>query len=243
MSDEREQLIYFLRIQFNNGVPNEGMEDQMEYIDIMKKIIELNPVLSEDEKVLLSLVYKNAVTSRRNGIREVETYLQDPSNSNRPSRQQKLVLYLSTLKRELKDICLDLINLINETLLPQSFSGEQRVFYEKMKGDYYRYICENKSDDSSDFISKASQCYDDAIAIAKSELSPTSSAYLGVVLNYSVFLYEIMGFREQAIDLASRTFTETVDNLDSMSPDYNESVMILRLLRENHSLWTEKENN
>ncbi|KAH0801041.1 14-3-3 protein [Histomonas meleagridis] len=187
MSDEREQLIYYLRIQYNNGVPNEGMEEQNEYIDMIKKIIELNPVLSEDEKVLLSLVYKNAVTLRRNAIREVETHLQDPSNNNKPARQQKLFEYLTILKSELKDICLDLINLIKDTLLPQTYAGEQRVFYAKMQGDYYRYICENKGEDVSEYITKASQCYDEALAIAKNELSPTSSTYLGVVLNYSVF--------------------------------------------------------
>jgi hypothetical protein len=38
--------------------------------------------------------------------------------------------------------------------------------------------------------------------IAKNEIPPSRPTSLGLILNYSVFLYEIIGQKQEAIDLA-----------------------------------------
>jgi 14-3-3 protein epsilon len=65
---------------------------------------------------------------------------------------------------------------------------------------------------------------------------PTS---LGLVLNYSVFLFEIVGKKDEAIELASKTFSECEGALNNNSPaGYEEAANILQLLRDNVALWT-----
>ena len=48
----------------------------------------------------------------------------------------------------LDDICEKILKLLDDNLIPNSNTGESKVFYYKMKGDYYRYIAEYKSDDA-----------------------------------------------------------------------------------------------
>ena len=148
------------------------------------------------------------------------------------------------LLKEMHDICIDLINLIDESLLPASNEPEQRVYFEKMKGDYYRYICENKEGDIEGIIEKASQCYQAGLDIARSELTSTNPTFLGLVLNYSVFLYEIMDHKNEAIDLSQITFSDTVDLIDNTDDaTYNETTMILHLLQTNHKNWINERDN
>jgi hypothetical protein len=49
---------------------------------------------------------------------------------------------------ELDKICYEILGLLSERLIKdvdKSSDDEAKVFYKKMKGDYYRYICEYKT--------------------------------------------------------------------------------------------------
>ena len=46
------------------------------------------------------------------------------------------------IETELNLICQDVLNLLENVLIPASQVAEARVFYMKMRGDYYRYLCE-----------------------------------------------------------------------------------------------------
>ena len=50
--------------------------------------------------------------------------------------------YRAKFEHELHDICQDVIDLLNNTLIVNSTQADAKVFYMKMKGDYYRYLCE-----------------------------------------------------------------------------------------------------
>jgi 14-3-3 protein epsilon len=50
--------------------------------------------------------------------------------------------------------------------------------------------------------------------IASAELRKDDAAYLGIALNYAVFLYEIIGQKQEAIDLADKSFKEADDVSD-----------------------------
>ena len=39
-------------------------------------------------------------------------------------------------------MCKDLLELLDKSLLPNSDNAEGKVFFHKMKGDYYRYLGE-----------------------------------------------------------------------------------------------------
>lgn len=249
MSDERELALFWLKVLYSNSNHIESAEEQAENIASMKQVIELNPLLSPPERAVLSYVYKNPVSSRRTAIRQVtavllgmdKSFLTIPiSDPSLPPRVRRMREFLDRLYTELRDICLDLVNLIDEYLLPVASEPGQRLFYEKMKGDYFRYICENRDDPNFDtYRERARLSYQTALEIAQADLAPTGADYLGLVLNYTVFLSETLQCQSDAIELSKRVFEETVDMADTIDPD---AEMILRLLRENQTRWTEQRN-
>lgn len=52
--------------------------------------------------------------------------------------------YRSKVESELTDVCASILKLLDSNLIPSSSSGESKVFYLKMKGDYHRYLAEFK---------------------------------------------------------------------------------------------------
>ena len=49
------------------------------------------------------------------------------------------------MEKELQEICTSILELLDEHLIPTASSGESKVFYLKMKGDYHRYLAEFKT--------------------------------------------------------------------------------------------------
>jgi 14-3-3 protein epsilon len=86
-----------------------------------------------------------------------------------------------------------------------------------------------------------SASYEAAIAVATDKLGKPDPAYLGLALNYSVLLYEIIGKKQEAIDLADKSYKAAVDLLDSLNDaDYAEATLIMQLLKDNLALWNEE---
>jgi len=102
-------------------------------------------------------------------------------------------MYKDKIENELKDISNDVLNLLDQHLLTNSHNPEAIVFYQKMKGDYFRYLGEFMTGDKrKDVIQKAGDSYKIASDEAE-KLKTTHPIRLGLALNFSVFYYEIQG--------------------------------------------------
>ena len=56
--------------------------------------------------------------------------------------------YRRKIEAELSDICQEVLDLLKDELIPKVKAvPEAKVFYMKMRGDYYRYLCEFTSCD------------------------------------------------------------------------------------------------
>ena len=152
MSDEREMTFYLLKVLLYPQDQNFSNDECDEMIGYMKRIIDLNPELSNEERTYLSNIYKIAVSNRRNYVRDIEQNWKIEQEHQRLERAAKIREFLDTLYSELTEVCMDLISLIDSKLLPMATTPESRVFYMKLKGDYYRYILENENCASSQSI-------------------------------------------------------------------------------------------
>uniref|UniRef100_A0A8C9ZNG0 Tyrosine 3-monooxygenase/tryptophan 5-monooxygenase activation protein beta n=1 Tax=Sander lucioperca TaxID=283035 RepID=A0A8C9ZNG0_SANLU len=144
-------------------------------------------------------------------------------------------LELSNEERNLLSVAYKNVNLLDKFLIPNASQAESKVFYLKMKGDYFRYLSEVASGDSKkDTVDSSQQAYQKAFDISKKDMQPTHPIRLGLALNFSVFYYEILNSPEQACTLAKQAFDEAIAELDTLNEDsYKDSTLIMQLLRDN----------
>jgi hypothetical protein len=70
-------------------------------------------------------------------------------------------------------------------------------------------------------------------------MKPTDVVRLGLALNYSVCLFEIVKDKAKACELAHNAFEEAIQKLDKVNEqEYRDGTLILQLLRDNLTLWT-----
>ncbi|RVE62184.1 hypothetical protein OJAV_G00154610 [Oryzias javanicus] len=209
----------------------------------MKAVTEDSEQLSNEERNLLSVAYKNVVGARRSSWRVVSSIEQKSEGSDRKKAMAQE--YREKIEQELKDICNDVLGLLDKFLIPKATAAESKVFYLKMKGDYYRYLAEVASkDDKKGIISDSQSAYNEAFEISKAEMQPTHPIRLGLALNYSVFFYEILNSPEEACQLAKQAFDDAIAELDTLSEEsYKDSTLIMQLLRDNLTLWTSDNQN
>merc|ERR1712232_162299 len=107
--------------------------------------------------------------------------------------------YCKKVEGELQKICDTILGLLDNNLIPKASNGESKVFYQKMKADYYRYIAEFSTGDAkSKAAENARLAYQEASNIAEKDLAVTHPIRLGLALNFSVFQYEVLSNPDEA---------------------------------------------
>jgi len=204
----------------------------------MKAVTETGIELTNEERNLLSVAYKNVVGARRSSWRVISSIEQKTEGSEK--KQEMAKEYRVKVENELKEICNDVLGLLDKYLVPKASNAESKVFYLKMKGDYYRYLAEVAGGEGKAAVVEDSQAaYQEAFDVAKSKMQPTHPIRLGLALNFSVFYYEILNSPDKACQLAKQAFDDAIAELDTLNEDsYKDSTLIMQLLRDNLTLWT-----
>jgi len=228
--------------QKSDFVSRAKLAEQAERYDdmakFMKGVTETGLELSNEERNLLSVAYKNVVGARRSSWRVISSI---ESKADQEMVQAKMCQeYREKVEKELKDICADVLKLLEDFLIPNSKQSESKVFYLKMKGDYYRYLAEvAQGEDRAKIMQSSQEAYKQAFQIAEEKMPPTHPIRLGLALNFSVFHYEILNNPEEACTLAKSAFDLAIAELDTLSEEsYKDSTLIMQLLRDNLTLWT-----
>merc|ERR1712066_1098413 len=148
--------------------------------------------------------------------------------------------YCLKVEAELQKICDTILGLLDGNLIKKASTGESKVFYQKMKADYYRYIAEFKDGAAkTQAAESARMAYAEAEEVAKKDLAVTHPIRLGLALNYSVFQYEVLSNPDEACKMARTAFEDAIAELDNVAEDsYKDSTLIMQLLRDNLTLWT-----
>jgi len=233
MTHSRADSVYMAKLA-------EQAERYDEMVTAMKEVATAGADLSVEERNLLSVAYKNIIGARRASWRIVSSIEQKEESKNHTHQAHTVKGYKQKIEKELKDICEDILRVLDDHLIPAASNGESKVFYHKMKGDYHRYLAEFASGDvRKNAADKSLEAYKAATDVASTELPPTHPIRLGLALNFSVFYYEILSSPDRACHLAKQAFDDAIAELDTLSEEsYKDSTLIMQLLRDNLTLWT-----
>merc|ERR1711939_331922 len=225
--DERSDKTYMAKL-------SEQAERYDEMVNYMKNIAQMGVELSVEERNLLSVAYKNTIGARRASWRIISSIEQKEENKGNEQHVARIRDYRNKVETELANICNDVLTVLDRHLVPSSTTGESKVFYYKMKGDYQRYLAEfSTGSQRKESAENALTAYKSASEIANTELPPTHPIRLGLALNFSVFYYEILNSPDRACQLAKSAFDDAIAELDTLSEEsYKDSTLIMQLLRD-----------
>jgi len=218
----------------------ERYEDMVGYMtELTTKASTDQKKLTDEERNLLSVAFKNVVGTRRSAWRIISAV--ETKEKGESSLGKNATIYRGEIEVELQDKCEKVLDLIKDHLLTTLSDEdlESKVFYLKMKGDYYRYLVEVTTGEKRDNLAQSSKTAYEGATTEAGDLPSTHPIKLGLALNFSVFHYEIMNDSKKACELAKQAFDDAIAELDSLKEDsYKDSTLIMQLLRDNLTLWT-----
>ena len=113
----------------------EQAERYDEMVSYMKEVAKIGGELTVDERNLLSVAYKNVVGTRRASWRIISSIEQKEESKGSDKHVSTIKEYRIKIETELEKVCQDVLDVLDESLIPNAASGESKVFYHKM------YVC------------------------------------------------------------------------------------------------------
>ena len=145
----------------------EYYNDMYYYLEDMIKF-DKDKVFNSDERKLLSVAMNNKIKPNLKAIRTVSAYMNKEKKKNKSTYLPFIIEYKQKLVIELEENCKKFIELIDLYLLPKVNDDQSKVFYYKMKGDYYRKMAEGEGNLKKEVIEKTKNSYDNALKYIKS---------------------------------------------------------------------------
>ncbi|KAI8548370.1 hypothetical protein RHMOL_Rhmol07G0268800 [Rhododendron molle] len=136
----RDQYVYMAKL----AEQAERYEEMVKFMETLVVSHTPSTELTVEERNLLSVAYKNVIGSLRAAWRIVSSIEQKEESRKNEEHVVLVKDYRSKVEAELSGICAGILRLLEENLVPSAATGESKVFYLKMKGDYHRYTAEFK---------------------------------------------------------------------------------------------------
>jgi 14-3-3 protein epsilon len=215
-------------------------EQYDDMVDAMKQVAKMGVELTVEERNLLSVAYKNTIGAQRASWRIISSIEQKEEIRGNENHVALTRAYRAKVELKLSNMCTDALTILDSHLVPASTSGESKVLYYKMKGDYECYLAEfSVGQQRNASAEKALIAYNAASDIAHTKLPPTHPTRLGLALSFSVFLYEILSSPDRACRLAQQAFDDAIAELETLTEEsVKDSALIMQLLRDKLTLWT-----
>ncbi|CDW76128.1 dna damage checkpoint protein rad24 [Stylonychia lemnae] len=237
----RQQKIYYASL----ADEAQRYGDMIEYMGwIVQKSVKKQKDLSNDEKNLFNIGYKNLITQKRRQHRiileKIYQFQEEEKDDESEENQMKMGLMNITKDKIESEIC-EICDKILETVdLLQEFSktSESRVFYSKLRADFQRYLADaSYTDHYQSKVQKAKENYETAIRDAEG-LFTTHPLRLATALNYSVFMFDNLKQPAKAVELAKSAFDMALFDLETVEEEMiQETLRVMQLLRDNVTLW------
>ncbi|KRX02337.1 14-3-3 domain [Pseudocohnilembus persalinus] len=276
--DEKKEEINKLMLYIKISEQIEDYDIMCEYVRSLVNISERIKYyyFDQNQRNWAQSAFHMAANKRRVAIRAIHQYEHMQERQKDIKAQKTIQWYREQIENELKEICLEAIQMTDSQLKTinlikmnkDQFDVEAYLFFNKMKGDFYRYYGEVLEDiDLKENTYKAEQAYQEAWKFVSDKnnlndqikqmgqnINKSDVIRISIGLNYSVFLYEMQNNLQKAYDIASKTFEMTVQDreiLDFEEEYYKDCIAPIQILRENIQMWEaqleiinqEKQNN
>nr|XP_010909801.2 14-3-3-like protein 16R [Elaeis guineensis] len=228
MAGAREKNMYMAKLA-------EKANRYDEMVEFMEKVAaaaaEEGKELTLEERNLLSVAYTTIVDDRRNSRKIVSSTEQEESRGNEDYAADIRDLR-AKIEDDLTSRCAGILRLLDASLIPSASAAHSKVFYNKMKGDFHRYLAEFKTgSEREDAAKSALAAYNSAQDIAMAELAWSHPIRLNLCLGFSVFYYRILDSPGQARTLAKQA-------LDGANAEHKASRRLMQCIENNLELWT-----
>jgi 14-3-3 protein epsilon len=230
---DNEDLLFLAKV----SEQAERYDDCVAYMEILARREKAE--LSCDERSLLAAAFKNLISNKRAAWRALSSLREKYRHEHERERSSLTRQCREVVEQEISVLASKVLDLIQTILIPKASSSEAKVFFFKLVGDYLRYTAEfDRSAERQKTVDSASAAYQKAFELAQSELQPTHPIRLGLALNYSVFLFDVLDECSRATVIARAAFDEAVSGLDNVSEEgYKDSTLVISLLRDNLVMW------
>ena len=177
-------------------------------IEVAKYFLSQEEKLGQEELTVFVEGYQSLISqSRKKLVQLLEIQKQE---KKRKSSHAYLIDELENpLRKKIIDICNDFDNEINK-LIPKSKNFEQMIYFTRLKCDFLRYKCQFTKDEKEK--KEAKEIFFDNIQKAEQlahEFFPKDNLrYLELELTKSVFYYEVLNRKDEAIELGKTILKE-----------------------------------
>ena len=226
-----------------------SLELYNESYDYCKDLITLNNyILNENERNLLMKSAKGKLNVYRNGWKTLIDF--DNFEGNKQLLPKSLIESKKIfLENFIKNFCFEIVSIAkkleknlknNNNDNKNDFSNDDeiaKIFYLKLKGDYFRYFGEVANEDEfAKYKEECRNCYEEAFEMCKEYLEYTSPLFLSVGLNYAIFLYSLTDELKLAYDKANEVYKQAILKLvpEQKIPEVEN---IIKGLEENLAIW------
>jgi 14-3-3 protein epsilon len=215
-------------------------EDAVRYVDEMVKLKEGE--LTDDERHVVITGYKYFIAEKRTAWRNMFKIEVKEQNTKLMMNEIRSMYEESIIKS-----CERFINLINNYIFNNMKSDQNVALFLRVKADHFRYMAEITNAQTL-FNNKQSafHFYKQAYEISN-KLDSLDVIKLSIALNYSVFLYEILNKRLNAIFYAKEALTRALIQLKGFTAEeisdekFRESLNIVEIMNQNVHSWYKEE--
>ncbi len=223
MQDERRDLVFLMR----QSECAERYEDMCALARRLALLVRGN--MTREERNLFAIAHKQVGVAKRAAWRAL---------ANPISNQKLNAAYRGIVENEVRTFCESFNTFVLTEVLRHDIEAvDHRVFFLKLVADHYRYLAELDPEREQANIKSARGYYQDGQQLAES-LPTTDPIRLGLLLNFSVFLYEISRDAKGAYEMAKLAFDKAINKLDELDEeDYKDATLVMQLMRDNLALW------
>ena len=211
-------------------------------------VIIRNKDLSFKERELLAYGYATYIKAKRKSLHMIMAYETKEKKNENSIFLSYIQEYRRTLESDLTLSCQKIIYIIDSLLIKKADNNESKIFYKKLKGDLNRYIAEYAKDELREKVMKDGlTAYQEAMNLSK-DMPIMNETLLGLALNMSLFYYEVVNERKNAIKISIECMNKVekeLANFDQENENNKVIMALIGLIKENLENWTieEEEQN